>query len=354
HGASPLQISAQLDDLASESYARRNAAMTQLIEAGSPAIDLILQKIRNSSEAEVQIRGLDVLKILADREIAERNSPAVNALETLARSDDPVLARRANTRLDGVAQQRRDFAVKRLQELGAKVDGDSWRQKILVGRGMITQRIDLDSNLWHGTEEDAQLIAELGDVGEVRLTGPQITDDYLEPLTKLTGLVYVYLSRTSVTDEGIAKLKACPDLAKVVLRYMDLTDATIGSLAEMNVHSVEIIGTDITLQAVEGLREQVPGIKVEYKAGAYLGVGADILGTNDQGCRLNRIEPDSAAAKAGLMVDDIVVSYDGKEITDFESLRNLIAVNRPGDVVSVEWLRGKKSFKADVTLGAWP
>ena len=348
------QITTLIDALDSGSYAQRNAAMGRLIDAGEPAIELIQKKISSASETEVQLRALDVLKILADREIAQRDSPAVQALEQLVGSEDPVLSRRAATRLDSVAEQRRDFAVKRLQELGANIDGDSWRQQILVGRAMLTQRVDLDSTIWHGTEEDAQLIAELGDVGEMRFTGPQITDRYLDPVGKLKGLVILYISRTSITDAGIARLKECKELARIVVRYTDITDASIETLAQLNVHSVEIIGTQITVQGVESLRERVPGIKVEYKAGAYLGVGADILGVDEKGCRLNRIEPESAAAKAGLMVDDIIVTYAGKEITDFESLRNLIAINRPGDVVAVEWLRGSKTYKKDVVLGAWP
>jgi S1-C subfamily serine protease len=57
----------------------------------------------------------------------------------------------------------------------------------------------------------------------------------------------------------------------------------------------------------------------------------------------------SAAADAGLQTGDVIIAIDEKVVKDFEDLRVALASKKPGDEVTVDFLRmGKKSSKSIV------
>jgi len=83
----------------------------------------------------------------------------------------------------------------------------------------------------------------------------------------------------------------------------------------------------------------------------YLGVEGDPDGED---ARITRIIKGSAAEKAGLKVDDIITSFDGKKIERYSELRSHIRKKKIGDKVAVEILRDKKAVKLELVLGKRP
>lgn len=83
----------------------------------------------------------------------------------------------------------------------------------------------------------------------------------------------------------------------------------------------------------------------------YLGIGLEV---SDGGPKINQVTPDSAAAKAGLKVNDIVLSVQGKEIVDTESLINTIQSYKPGDVVTIRVMRRDQEVELKATLAKRP
>lgn len=78
--------------------------------------------------------------------------------------------------------------------------------------------------------------------------------------------------------------------------------------------------------------------------------GKDVdLGTVN-GIYLGEVSSDGAAAGAGLKEGDVITAIDGKKITKFGELQELISSHRPGDKVSVTYLRDKKQHTATITL----
>lgn len=97
-------------------------------------------------------------------------------------------------------------------------------------------------------------------------------------------------------------------------------------------------------------REQGPG-----KAGpaptldsAVLGVELDL---QDQEAILRVIKPDSAAARVGLRVGDIVESFNGVAIQTPKELIDQIAAKRAGDSVKVVVRRGAERIEYQIILG---
>jgi len=69
------------------------------------------------------------------------------------------------------------------------------------------------------------------------------------------------------------------------------------------------------------------------------------------GALVTRVEPGSAAEKAGLHVDDIIVKVNGKKISDAGELRNTIGLMRSGDQVDIEYVRENDVRHTSTELG---
>jgi serine protease Do len=64
--------------------------------------------------------------------------------------------------------------------------------------------------------------------------------------------------------------------------------------------------------------------------------------------------PDSPAGKAGLQAGDVIVGFNGKEIDSNVHLVHLVADVRPGDTVSIEFIREGERKRAEVTVAKRP
>ena len=73
--------------------------------------------------------------------------------------------------------------------------------------------------------------------------------------------------------------------------------------------------------------------------------------TVENGALITEIVPNSAAEKAGLQVDDVIVGVNSKKITDASELRNTIGLMRSGDTVDIEYVRAGKTHHVSATLG---
>jgi S1-C subfamily serine protease len=70
-----------------------------------------------------------------------------------------------------------------------------------------------------------------------------------------------------------------------------------------------------------------------------------------RGAIITQVVPDSPAAKAGLLAEDIIVEADGVEIRDFDQFRSLIGLRRVGDRIAIKVLREGKPRTFTVTVG---
>lgn len=73
--------------------------------------------------------------------------------------------------------------------------------------------------------------------------------------------------------------------------------------------------------------------------------------TEPQGVLVSQVNKDSAAEKAGIKNGDIIVRYNGSDITSVQQMRNLVANTRPGTKVKVGILRNGKPETIDATVG---
>jgi serine protease Do len=73
----------------------------------------------------------------------------------------------------------------------------------------------------------------------------------------------------------------------------------------------------------------------------------------DHGVLINKVEPNSAAAKAGLKPGDIIVAVDGEKVNSAGELRNKIAFKGAGAEVKLRIYRNGKYITITAKLGAY-
>lgn len=73
------------------------------------------------------------------------------------------------------------------------------------------------------------------------------------------------------------------------------------------------------------------------------------LGTND-GVYVNSVSEDGNGAEAGLEEGDVITKVDGKPIVKKSELQEMINAKRPGDKITLTYLRNKKKIEKTITL----
>jgi putative serine protease PepD len=87
---------------------------------------------------------------------------------------------------------------------------------------------------------------------------------------------------------------------------------------------------------------------------AFLGVGptSQQQANNVTGAQIGSVEQNSAAAKAGLKVGDIVTKVDSQRVDDFDGLAASIRSHAPRQTVTLTIIRDGKTSTLHVTLGS--
>lgn len=74
------------------------------------------------------------------------------------------------------------------------------------------------------------------------------------------------------------------------------------------------------------------------------------LGQSKKGLRIVTVKPDSGAEKAGILLGDVIVSFDGKKISSLKDLQKISPYMLAGKTYEVEVMRGDKLHTFKITL----
>jgi len=74
----------------------------------------------------------------------------------------------------------------------------------------------------------------------------------------------------------------------------------------------------------------------------------------DKGVLIGDVVEEGPAEKAGIQRGDIIIEYDGKEVSDPSALRNSVAATAPGEKVSLKIIRDGKKLTFNVTIAELP
>ena len=94
----------------------------------------------------------------------------------------------------------------------------------------------------------------------------------------------------------------------------------------------------------------IQGSDVKNYVDAQKDQGKDVDFGTMEGIYVAKVIEESAAEEAGLKEGDVITAIDGKEVNKMADLQECLAKKRPGDKVSISYLRNKKKATKTVTL----
>jgi serine protease Do len=79
---------------------------------------------------------------------------------------------------------------------------------------------------------------------------------------------------------------------------------------------------------------------------------AEVYGVREgTGARVSKVDPDGPAAKAGILLDDVITKFDGKDVTSMRGLPRLVSQTQIGKEVEVEVSRKGQHKTFRVVIG---
>lgn len=283
------ELAEAIRQLDDDQYAVRQSAQRQLTKLGGPALELTAQ-VAASGSLESSTRAVNVLWKWAESTDRPLNRRALEKIAAL--TNRPVEAADAQRRLDVLLENE---AIAKLLELGAHIEADR-AYGTMVGVNIPLQIVIRPS--WKGGVDGLKLIADVKRATTLSLWSAPLGDEALPELEKLG-----------------------------------------------NVRRIELYGLAMDHELIDKSREKLPNTIVEVRpGGARLGI---------RGLNAQEIVPNSPAAKAGLVVNDLITEFGGKPIKTFEDLTAEIAKCTPGDTVEIKFKRGTEERTAKVTFDRW-
>jgi hypothetical protein len=285
------ELNQSISRLGSADYRTREEAVRQLMGAGSSAIEP-LKKAAQGQDLEVSYRAVRVLQSLLEHDDSATQQQAAGALESLSAGEHSA----ADIATDALAVYhltQQDRAIESLRRLGATV------REFGFGDDM---EIILDDQ-WHGKTADLALLKQAPRMNHLQILYVKLDDEALKILTELTQLDFI-----------------------------------------------ELFGTGISEESTTALAQALPGVKIDRRNGAMLGVGASPTSTP---CTINNVVRGSAAEAADIRLKDEILSIDSHPMQRFEELTALIGAKNIGDSVSIDLRRDGQLLTKHVTLGKW-
>ncbi|MBN1854014.1 MAG: PDZ domain-containing protein [Pirellulales bacterium] len=167
----------------------------------------------------------------------------------------------------------------------------------------------------------------------------------LTKASHLDGPIRLRLKDGRTLEAEVVGIQDDYDLAMLKVDARDLPILDLARQEQLNVGQwVVTPGTDRDPLAVGivsvGPRE-IP------KQSGILGIQ---IGDSDAGPRVERIFSNSGAAQAGILVNDVITSIDGKSTENRNALTQTIRKYSPGDIIQVGILRGQQKLTLNATL----
>ena len=207
--------------------------------------------------------------------------------------------------------------------------------------------------LYLSTRQDREVLSgELADDLEVstariavilaRMQKRGLVEKYKPVRDKRKTIVRITKEGMETLDKAKAKLEAYIDDRLSILNPEE--KKTLFDIVKKIITDIRKYGT--VQRAVLGVSGN--DVSVYYDQMKEKGEEVD-LGTM-QGAYIYTVEDGGAGAEAGLQKGDVITAIDGKNVTKMAELQEYLANKRPGDKVTITFLRDKKKKTATVTL----
>jgi hypothetical protein len=332
-----------VSQLGHEHYLRREMASKKLIAAGPEAVPLLADAVREG-DLEVVERAADAIVEIAIERLPRDDGGAYDRLTTLA---SQTVGRSASI-AKGAAQQIRSHRHSQAREALAMAGIAVGMKEFVIGAiSQLKMLVQID-DAWNGDVAALQWLAWLNGIDTARVSGRAVTPEVMENVAQIPGLGSLAIVEGKIADEVLEPLTRMDRIDNLDLRYVQLTDRQGDLIAAIPLRvSLNLMGTGISPEKVQAMRQVLPGLQIDHRRGGFLGVTCM---DNTDVCRINTIVKNGAAEEAGLIEGDVIVQIGEARIQHFKDLQKAINEQLAGDEVEVLYRRGDSIQTVKVRL----
>ena len=204
---------------------------------------------------------------------------------------------------------------------------------------------------------DVDSVAALNQLGRVStipitFSDTKVDADSISALARLKRVRGIVMENAQVSSAALAELEDLPQISSLQLSSMSINEEFLESVGRMKrLAQFSLRGCEFDIDAFKRL-ESTSRIRIEFQPKAFLGVGPQGGGRPGSiGCQIAYIAPNSAAAREGIRVGDVIESINGEPVKTFQEVRLKIAQYGPGEKMPMKIKRADKILELNVELG---
>jgi len=337
-----------LQNLDAPEFSIRESATRQLIEMGPQAIAPVASAIPNGSN-EIRTRGIFILKEIAKLEEIDAPAPARLAIETLRDEGTPFLQRRAAAVIAELNELREAKTLVYFQERG----GVKSNQPVVAGMFVNQAGVYALSlnNSWKGQPEDLKRLKFLSSMVTLELSGDWVNDEIVEVISAVRQLRQLSIRKAKITNQTPFLLAKHDNLEGFEIRYCEVNDECLPALKQFQfLARLMLVGTKISPDVARELEDLFGASVVDYRRGGFLGVSCI---SDNTGCRVSRVVPESAADQIGISVGDVIKKINDTPVQTSEQLIEAISEYEIGTEVAVTWVHRTETQVENAALGEY-
>ena len=336
-------LSYWIEQLDSNQFLRRQAASQRLLSFGNEAVQP-LAEVTNRGQLELTERAIAVLQSLAIKQSPDDEAGAYGALSQLVEQGSGSASLRSRAALELIRRERQQQAVERLTSAGVKL---GFREFVIDSRSLNANLVWIDST-WDGDIEALRWLRWISNVEYAVVEGTAVDGAVLEYLVQMPDLRNVVLREAKIDSDIFTPLAKLSRIDELEFRYIPLSSKDAVKAAKLPVRvQLGLIGTDLLVESVTKLRQEMPGLKIVYRQGGFLGVKCSQISPD---CQIDNVVDGGAAAKAGLAMGDVIEMIDNVAIAKFEDLQLQVGQHVPGDEIEIKFDRRGEKMSVKVIL----
>ncbi|WP_164100439.1 PDZ domain-containing protein [Candidatus Laterigemmans baculatus] len=345
-GREPLDPGEIVLQLAHPSYQRREVASRQLLAAGDEAV-APLEAAAREGDLELVERASVILQDLATLETPGEATVAWDALTRLEKTGPGAASSRANAAKTIIREERNERARTRLELAGVAVGF----QELTLGSEMnVWNAIRFPAD-WSGSEKVLEWLPWIYESSMVVIEGASATPQVLDAVGRMPNVREVQIRDAELSAAALESLAELSRIDTLELLFVEIGDAPedLAALTELPLrHRLILTGTEFDETAVEALRKQLPGLEITFSRGGFLGVQCKPM---DLACVIQQVVPGSAADRAQLQPQDVIVKFGDHPVQQFLDLQQAVRRYTPKDKLEVTVIRNGQELVLPIQLG---
>ena len=337
------KLTAYASQLNHAQFVRRERASRELKKAGQAAIPVLI-KVIGSGNLETTKRAMRILGHFALEQSPDDDQGAWQILLSLSENTVGSRSSAARAQIKLIREQRNSTATKMLKKAGAQVGFDQFSIGSVLIDEVSLVRIKGD---WSKKKDTLKWLRWLKDVDHAIIEGDALTSEVLGEVASIPNLTTLALQDGPLNAKTLSALSNI-SLDTLEIRYVSLKEEeTVAQLEKLPIRfAINLMGTGMSSERFQSMQARLLGLALTLRQGGFLGVKCQ-----QSPCSINEVVPGSAAEKAGLEPNDIIIQIAESKVEAFPDLKAEIDMHLPGDTVDLIYERRGETIKTKLTLG---